>query len=253
MKRYAHRLAILGTLLTSLSAGLVGCGQGPTVKLLATVPDTTTTEAARTTARDETAWRSLFDGKTLTGWKASDFFAAGPVQVKDGTIVMDKGKHMTGITYQPADFPKMDYEVNLEGKKLDGRDFFCTTTFPVGDAYCSLVVGGWGGTVVGLSSINSEDASMNETRSERDFAADHWYRLRIRVSKDRIEAWIDREKVVDVDTTDRVISTRIECNASKPFGVATYQTTGAVRDIRVRRLSEAEKKEIAATKPEKKE
>ena len=146
----------------------------------------------------------------------------------------------------------MDYEFVLEGKKIDGDDFFCTTTFPVGDSFCSFVVGGWSGRVVGLSSIDSEDASANETRTNKEFKGDHWYKVRIRVSQKRIEAWIDGEKLVDLDTTDRKISIRVECNACKPFGIATYQTTGAVRNIRVRPLSDADKKEIAEKKPEKK-
>jgi len=190
----------------------------------------------------EPQWKSLFDGKSLDGWKAADYFGAGSVRVKDGLIVVEKGQIMTGVVYARNDFPKMDYEVTLEAKKLDGRDFFATTTFPVGDAHCSLVVGGWSGTVVGLSSIDSADASMNETRKEMEFKNDQWYRLRIRVTPKRIEAWIDKDKVVDLDTTDRRISIRIECAACKPFGIATYETTGAVRDIRVRPLSDAEKK-----------
>ena len=202
---------------------------------------------------DKDGFYSLFDGKSLAGWKEADFYGAGKVQVKDGVIRMEKGKLMTGITYIKGDFPKMDYEVTLEGKKGEGNDFFCTTTFPVRDAFCSLVIGGWSGTVVGLSSIDFMDASMNETRSEREFKTDQWYRFRIRVSQKRIEAWIDQEKVVDIDTTDRRISIRIECDPCTPFGIATYETTGTVRDIRVRRLSEAEKKTIAETKPARKE
>ena len=196
-------------------------------------------------------WKELFDKKTLDGWKASDFYGAGKVAVKDGAIVMEKGKQMTGITYGRDNFPKMDYEVTFEGKKIAGDDFFCTTTFPVGDSFCSLVVGGWSGGVVGLSSIDSEDASQNETRKDMEFKNDQWYRLRIRVSRNRIESWIDKEKVVDLDTTDRA-SCRFALNAaapSKPFGIATYETTGAVRDIRIRTLTEEDKKKIAETKP----
>src|SRR5947209_6205238 len=102
-------------------------------------------------------WKSLFDGKSLDGWKPADFGGDARVFVKDGAIVMEKGKLMSGVTYRRGDFPKMDYEVTLEGKKLAGDDFFCTTTFPVGDSFCSLVVGGWGGSLVGLSSLNSLD------------------------------------------------------------------------------------------------
>jgi hypothetical protein len=203
--------------------------------------------------KDGAGWKELFDGKSLAGWTPGDFYGAGKVPVKDGAIVMEKGKIMNGVTYTKGDFPKIDYEVMLEGKKLAGSDFFCTTTFPVGDSFCSLVVGGWGGQLVGLSSIDSQDASMNETRTDKEFNANQWYQIRIRVSQKRIEAWIDKDKLVDLDTTDRKISIRIECNASKPFGIATYETVGAVRNIRVRPLTDADKKAIAETKPEKKE
>lgn len=203
--------------------------------------------------KDDKGWKKLFDGKTLKGWKSADLYKPGKVHVKDGAIVMDRGSPMTGATYAGKDFPTTDYEVTLEGKKIDGDDFFCTTTFPVGKDYCTLVVGGWSGTVVGLSNVDSENASANETRKDLEFKKGQWYRVRLRVSKSRIEAWIDKEKVVDLDTTDRRLSIRIECNASRPFGVATYRTTGAVRDVRVRSLTEAEKKAILASKPKAKD
>jgi hypothetical protein len=198
--------------------------------------------------KDKAAWKTLFDGKSLDGWKATTFSEEGKVALKDGAILLEKGKPMTGVKYARADFPKVDYEVRLEGKKLDGEDFFCTTTFPVGDSFCSLVVGGWGGTVVGLSSIDSQDASENETSSRKEFKSDQWYKVRIRVTADKIRAWIDDDKVVDLDVADKRISTRIECNGCKPFGLATYRTTGAIRNISVRKLTEADKKAPAEQK-----
>jgi Domain of Unknown Function (DUF1080) len=193
-------------------------------------------------AKDEAKWTPLFDGKTLTGWKSSYSAGSGKVEVKDGAIVLPKGEKMTGITYDKKDFPKTDYEVVLEGKRVDGGDFFCTTTFPVGDSFCSLVVGGWGGRVTGLSSINGSDASENETTGNMDFKNGEWYKLRIRVSAKKIEAWIGNEQVVDLEPKGRKMSTRIECEECQPFGVCTWDTTGAVRDIKVRLLTDAEKK-----------
>src|SRR5262249_12859438 len=149
--------------------------------------------------KDKAGWKKLFDGKTLDGWKSAEFTGEGKVHVKDGAIIMEKGRLMTGVTYTRGDLPKMDYEVTLEGKKLEGDDFFCTTTFPVGKSFCSFVVGGWGGTTVGLSSINSMDASMNETSTSKDFKVGQWYRIRIRVTRDRIQAWIDDEKLAEVE------------------------------------------------------
>ena len=193
--------------------------------------------------KDKAEWKPLFDGKSLTGWKSTNFGGEGDVTVKNGAVLLEQGSDMTGITFTGKDFPKMDYEVALEGKKVKGNDFFCTTTFPVGDAFCSLVVGGWGGTVVGLSSIDSRDAVENDTTQIKPFKHDQWYRVRIRVAKTKIEAWIDDEKLVDLVTKDKKITIRGECEASKPFGISTWRTEGAIRNIRVRLLTAAEKKD----------
>jgi hypothetical protein len=192
-------------------------------------------------AKDPPAAKTLFDGKSLDGWKSSFEEFGGKIHVRDGAIVMEKGKKMTGVTYAKKDFPKTDYEVTLEGKKVEGGDFFCTTTFPVGDAHASLVVGGWGGQVIGLSSINGSDASENETTGSMEFKEGQWYKVRIRVTGPKVEAWIGDEKVVDVARKGKTFSTRIECEACHPFGVATYDTVGAVRGIKVRPLTDAEK------------
>jgi hypothetical protein len=179
-------------------------------------------------------WKSLFDGKSLTGWKAADFPKAGKVEVKDGAIVMQQGATMTGIAYTGKDFPKIDYEVTFEGKRVDGGDFFATTVFPFGEDSCSFVTGGWGGTVVGLSNVNHDNASENVTANSFDFENGKWYKFRLRVTKDHIRAWIGDDQVVDLDTTDRKISLHSACGPCKPFGFATWKTTGAVRNVRVR-------------------
>jgi hypothetical protein len=199
---------------------------------------------AKKPATDAAKWRALFDGKTLKDWKAPDFGGQGKVLVKDRTIVMEAGAMMTGATYA-GKFPKMNYEVTLEGMRIDGSDFFCTTTFPVGDSFVSMVVGGWGGSLVGISSVDFYDASDNATSRSMDFKNKQWYRFRIRVTKDKIEAWIDNEKMVDLVTKGKKLSIRFECDLCRPFGISTWMTAGAVRDIRVRDLTSAEVKKAA--------
>lgn len=193
-------------------------------------------------AAKDADWKKLFDGKTLDGWKSSFSSGSGKVHVKDGAIVMEKGQKMTGVTYAGKDFPTTDYEVVLEGRRVDGRDFFATTTFPVGDGFCSLVVGGWGGMVTGISSINGADASENETTNSKEFKSGEWYKIRIRVSAKKVEAWIGDDQVVDVERKSKKFNTRIECEDCQPFGLCTWDTTGAVRDVRVRKLTDEEKK-----------
>ena len=119
-------------------------------------------------AGDLYRWKDLFDGKTLNGWKPTEFGGEGKVEVKDGRIVMEMGGMMTGITWAGSVLHN-NYELQLEGMRLDGSDFFCTTTFPVGKDPCTLVVGGWGGMVVGLSNVDHEDASENGTTKTMSF------------------------------------------------------------------------------------
>ena len=174
------------------------------------------------------------DGKAVTGWRETDFAGRGEVRAEKDRIVLQMG-YMTGITWTNA-FPKTDYEVNLDAMRVDGSDFFCGLTFPVGEAPCSFIVGGWGGGVVGLSSLDGEDAANNETTKYLNFEKGRWYHLRLRVTQSSIECWIDEEKVVNIVTTDRTLSIRSEVEASRPFGIATWSTTGAVKDIKVTRL-----------------
>ncbi len=185
---------------------------------------------------DGKRWKNLFDGKTLKGWKETDFYGRGKVTIKDGTIVLGMGNDMTGIT-STEKLPKIDYEVELDAMRVEGSDFFCGLTFPVGDSPCSLIVGGWGGGVVGLSSINGADASENETSKYMSFKQNRWYHIRLRVTKEKIEAWIDKEQMVDVELADKKLGIRIEVELSKPFGIATWCTTGALKDIKIRPLA----------------
>ncbi|MCS7252420.1 MAG: DUF1080 domain-containing protein [Armatimonadota bacterium] len=193
-----------------------------------------TTDIGAVVLPDE-GWQFMFDGQTLTGWKESDFFGRNEVRIENDRIVMLMGNDMTGITWV-GELPRIDYEVTLQGMRVSGSDFFCGLTFPVGDSHCSLILGGWGGGVVGISCIDGFDASQNETTRFMQFQNGRWYRIRLRVTNRKIEAWLDSQKIVDVIIEGKRLSIRWECEPSIPFGIATWRTTGAVRDIRIRKL-----------------
>lgn len=182
----------------------------------------------------------LFDGRSLEGWTKTDFFGPGEVKVEGGAIVLSVGKPMTGITSTRRDLPKADYELIYEARRLEGMDFFAAATFPVGDSYVTLVNGGWGGNVTGLSSIDGADASENDTGAYVKYRDQTWYRFRVRVTGEVIRCWIDDQKIVDVGIRDRLLGTRIETRANQPLGFATWETGGAVRKVEVRRLTPAE-------------
>ena len=179
-------------------------------------------------------WRTLFDGKSLAGWRATDFGGGGKVEIQNGLLVFWMGEPFVGVNYT-NEIPKMNYEVAFEAMRVAGSDFFCGLTFPVKDSHCSLFVGGWGGGVVGISSIDGADASENETTQFITFETGRWYRIRVRVTEQKIEAWVEQKKVADVLTAGRKITTRFgDIELSKPFGVASWSTSSAFRGIKIR-------------------
>jgi hypothetical protein len=188
--------------------------------------------------RQKEKWQRLFDGRSLDKWKVIDEFdysRHGKVDVRDGRIVLEAGRPATGIRWT-GPFPKIDYELTFEAMRVEGDDFFSAVTFPVGEAAQTLVIGGWGGSTVGLSIIDGEMAADNETCLYQEFEQKRWYRIRLRVTERKIEAWIDKDQVVDLATAGRKLTVSWEMEPPLPFGLATWRTTGAVRDVRVRLL-----------------
>lgn len=187
-------------------------------------------------------WISLFDGKELGHWKPTDFGGQGESKVEDGNLLLTHGETLTGVTWQ-GDLPaKINYEIELDAQRVDGSDFFCGLTFPVNNDSASLILGGWGGGVCGISCIDDNDAARNNTTSVHEFKKGRWYHVRLRVTPDQIEAWLDKEQIVDADIKGKKISVRAEVEASQPMGIATYQTTGAIKNIRLRKLDASNKK-----------
>lgn len=191
---------------------------------------------AQTDGGAESGWEPLFDGKTLANWKPTKFGGEGAVRVDNGDIIMEAGGYLTGITWAGPALPTTSYEIALQAMRIQGNDFFAGLTFPVGDSFCSLILGGWGGSIVGLSSINGMDASENETSQSIAFDSKRWYTVRIRVTPEKIEAWLDDRQIVDQPLKGNKIGTRFEVEPSQPLGIASFRTKGAVRGIRLRRL-----------------
>jgi hypothetical protein len=192
---------------------------------------------ARIVQRSDAGWDALFDGKSLTNWRPTKFVGEpGAVTVENGQIVLATGRDLTGITWAGAALPTTNYELALQAMRVEGSDFFAGITFPVADAFCSLILGGWGGTTVGLSSINGRDASDNDTTQSIAFESGRWYNVRVRVTPERVDAWLDDRQIVNQALKGNTVSTRIEVDRSQPLGVASWRTKAALRDIRLRRF-----------------
>ncbi|MBN2473633.1 MAG: tetratricopeptide repeat protein [Pirellulales bacterium] len=225
----------LGT--TLLEQGTTAEARDHLRRALAQVPpDSPEARQIRDLLPQQDQWRSLFDGKQLGAWQVVeyfDFIHHGQVEVKEGTLVLGRGKPGTAVRYT-GEVPEIDYEISLQAMRVDGEDFFCGMTFPVGRSALTLIVGGWRGPVVGLSCIDGEPAVDNETCFYQDFQKLRWYAIRLRVQRERIQVWIDEERVVDLPTHDREFTIWFEPETALPLSIATWDTTGALRDIRVR-------------------
>lgn len=183
-------------------------------------------------------WKPLFNEKDLKSWKVTNFGGEGKVSVgEDGILTIREGVDLSGITTTRKDLPTSGYEVEFEAQRAEGTDFFVGYTFPVGEDACSLILGGWGGGVCGISSLDLMDASENETTQYRDFAQGKWYKVRIRVTDSHIKAWLGKWTLANVERRLHDIDVRFEMEASKPMGFATYQTVGKIRNARIRNLT----------------
>ena len=179
-------------------------------------------------------WLSLFNGKDLSGWEETDYAGRGNVKVQNGELHIENGLVITGVTYtNKTALPKTNYEIEYEAKKLNGTDFFGLLTFPVGDAHASLVTGGWGGAVTGISSINSMDASENNTTVYLKFNKDHWYKFRLSVTPDNLSVWMTpKEHLIPLNATVASVVKSYQEDAAKAGQTLTAdQAESALRAI----------------------
>jgi hypothetical protein len=182
---------------------------------------------------------TLFDGTDLDNWERTDFAGKGEVQIdENGSLVLEMGAELSGVHWKgQTDLPKINYEVTLQTKRTMGNDFFCGLTFPFKDSHATLILGGWGGSLIGISSLDDFDASENDTGDAYVFEDKKWYDVRLRVTEKKLQVWLDSKMVIDSDVEGRKVSMRFgEIEMSVPFGICTYATTGVFRDISIKKL-----------------
>ena len=171
---------------------------------------------------------------------------------KAGVLVLGAGEPFSTVKYEGREeiLPREGYEISWDAMRISGEDFFAALTFPVGkktaegkDRCVTLVAGGWGGWVVGLSSLNHQFASENETTRSFEFKTGRWYRFTLQVTPEVIRAVIDGKEQFKVDVRDKQLSMHpSEIQTCVPLGFASYQTAGAIRNLQIRKLAEGELK-----------
>lgn len=178
---------------------------------------------------------TLFDGKSLDDWQVVDIGGSGEVLLEEGLMVIKMGDSVSGAVYKKADkLPVTNYEITLEARRTMGVDFFCGLTFPVGSlkTCATFVVGGWGGSVTGISSIDGMDASENSTGSYQRYKDNEWYKIKLRVTPKNLSAWINDKQVIDADIEDKKISVRPgPIESYLPLSLTTFATTAEIKNV----------------------
>lgn len=172
------------------------------------------------------AWRVL---------TTNPFDRHGEVEVRPGHLAMAAGQPATGLGYR-GPVPRIDYRIEIEARRTEGSDFFCGMAFPILDQYASLIIGGWGGGVTGISNVDGMAAVENETTGYTPFENDRWYRIELRVTEALISASIDGGEILQVEVPDRRFSVWIEQEPLLPLGVSTWYSAGEIRKMQLEEI-----------------
>lgn len=186
---------------------------------------------------------TVFDGKSMTDWESVDTGGSGAVELVEGEMIINQGESVSGTVYKKAkDLPLQNYEITLEAMRVMGVDFFVGLTFPVNDlkTCLTLVMGGWGGSVTGISSIDNMDASENNTSSYQKYVDNKWYQVKVRVTPKDIHVWVDDKEIINADIEGKKLGVRPgPIESYLPFSFTTYQTTAAIKNVKVTKIAEA--------------
>lgn len=180
---------------------------------------------------------TLFNGTSLDNWSKTDYAGKGEIFIDNNqTLVMEMGATLSGIHWTGDDLPVENYEISLQARRTMGSDFFCGLTFPYKDNHATLILGGWGGSLIGISSIDDFDASENETGDAYIFEEKEWYDIRLEVMETKLKVFINGETVIDADVAGKKVAMRVgEIEMSVPLGITTYGTTGEFKNIVLRK------------------
>ena len=191
--------------------------------------------------------RMLFNGKDLSGWKVAEMFGSGTVDVlPDGTVECGFGNPMTGIAYTNPP-PRMNYELSLDIMRVQGMDFFAALTLPIETNCCTVIIGGWGGNLCGISSFDYMDASENQWSEGRTFEDGHWYTLRVRVTPGVLQVFLGETFYtarIEFDDSSRFsLRPGSDIDKTAPLGLASYRTKARWRNFKLTTITALEPKD----------
>lgn len=186
-----------------------------------------TATSARNLLTTPDAWRIVSE---------DPFESAGTVSFDRGMLTLASGDPGTGVNYR-GPLPRLDYRITAEAQRTDGQDFFYGLTFPIGDQHASLIIGGWGGGVTGISNLDGMSAVENETTGYTAFENNRWYTIVLEVTEKRIRVAIDDRQIIHLKTSSRQYSVWPQQVSMCPLGIATWNTAAEIRKLTLEDLT----------------
>lgn len=163
---------------------------------------------------------------------AEPFASHGAARVAAGILTLETGKPGTGASYR-GPVPRIDYTISAEAQRTKGDDFFYGLTFPIHDQHASLIIGGWGGGVTGISNLNGNSAVENETTAYTPFENNRWYAIELVVTSQQITAAIDGRRILAIETAKYQYEVWPQQAVMIPLGIATWKTSAEIRNLKL--------------------
>lgn len=180
------------------------------------------------------AWQDLGPHPSGEKWQSVSFGGEGEIEFDAQGARLGFGSPLTAIRWMDGLPMSEHYEIEVRAARLDGSDFFCALNFPVGEESATVVLGGWGGALCGLSCVDGNDASMNSTRAFFSFERGQEYCLRVRVDADAIQAWVDGEPLFRQERAGHAFSLRTEIVPAGRLAISSFQTSARIAAVRWR-------------------
>lgn len=182
-------------------------------------------------------WRTLFDGEHLGRWEPIDTVdtaggSPGEVTVEGRQILLKPGEPLSGVSWS-GPMPAQDFEVTLEAKVDDAE--LLSIAFPIGTDRAAVQLDA-NNRRAGLFSIDGTGLRDDPMAAPFDGAVAGWHQLRIRVTQDHVQAWLNAQPITDQARSGSTFGAPDGYLPLHDLSIFASRGAAALRNIRIRRI-----------------